>query len=89
MILIGNLIFATSMLFTAIVLLWIVANCMIDAKKIIILLPFFFSGLLLCISAVLSYYGFFDQKLWFILELTWAVLFFLMFIVIRRKNDRN
>lgn len=86
MILIGNLIFATSMLFTAIILLWITTNHMINSKRITNLLPFFFSGLLLCFSAAISFSGIFEQKIWFILEFSWAILFLWIFIILRWKK---
>ncbi len=86
MILLGDLIFATPMLFTAIILLWLTTNYMVNSKKITNLLPFFFSGLLLCISAALSFYGIFDQKIWFMIEFSWTILFLWIFLIIRGKD---
>jgi hypothetical protein len=84
MILIGDLIFVISMLLTSVILLWLVTNFMVDSKRITRLLPFFFSGLLLCFGAALSLRGVFDQKIWFVLEFSWSILFLWIFIVLRR-----
>jgi len=85
----ADLIFMLSMLVTAILILWILTNLMIKTKKISILLPFFFSSILLGLSAGFSFYGVFDQKVWFVLEFSWGILFFWIFIIIWGKNART
>lgn len=85
----ADFLFVFFKLFTAILIIWVTTNCMINSKKIIILLPFFFSGILLCLSAVISFYGIFDQRIWFVVESSWAILFFWMFMNLRGKNGPN
>ncbi len=84
-----DLIFMSLMLTTAILILWWTSNSMLEKKKIVIFLPFFVSFLILCFSAGLSFFGVFDQTVWFLLELSWVIIFLWILIIIKKKNDRN
>jgi len=85
----ADLMFMVSMIVASIFLLWATTRCMINLKMIKLGLPFFFSGVLLCFSAAISFYGIFDQKIWFGLEFSWTILFFWIFVNLRRVNGNN
>lgn len=85
----GDVVFAASMLITAIILFWITLNHMLRSGKAADFSPFFFAGILLCFSSALSFYGVFDQKAWFVLELAWAIIFLAVLIRLRRGNHGN
>jgi len=86
---IADMVFMLFMLTTAILILWLTSNAMINSKKISIFLPFFFYGILLCLSAAFSFYGIVDQKAWFAIEFTWTLLLLWVFINLRRENENN
>ncbi|MBU1046688.1 hypothetical protein KKH36_02830 [Patescibacteria group bacterium] len=84
---IADLIFMSLMLVTAVYVFWIAINSIIFRKKVAVFLPLIFSGFILCFSAVFSLYGIFDQKIWFVLESLWAVVFLWILIIIIKKNN--
>ena len=85
----GWISFTLFTLFTAIFILWISTNLMVKVKKIVILLPFFFSGILFLLNATFSFYEIYDQKIWAIFEFLPAILFLWIFVNLWRKNAFN
>ena len=86
---IADLVFMLSGLITSIVLFWVITNWMIRFRRIIVFFPFLLSVILLCFNSALLFYGVFDQKIWFILELCWAFIFLWVVMNLRRENGNN
>ncbi len=82
-----NVLFLTPPLIVAVFLLWLSTNLMLTKRKIVLILPFFVSGVLLCLNTGLGFYDFFDQKIWFIVEFGWAILFLWIFLNLKHYGD--
>jgi hypothetical protein len=81
-----DMVFAGSMGITAIILLWISTNEMINKRRVMIFFPFFLSSVLLIFSSSLSFHGIFDPLVWFFMEFPWFLLTGWIILNLWREN---
>lgn len=69
------IIYTTTYMIYAIIILWKVSLIMLEKKRIIVFLPFFIMGILFCFQGAFLFNALFEQMVWFFVESVFLILF--------------
>lgn len=73
-------------LFFAIILIWKTYLLMLEARKISVLLPFFFISIATCFQAAFIFYDLFEWFIWGFIEFTFLTSLIWIFAILYWRN---